>query len=82
MPNRRSSLREYPFKQPTKLQRKKYFGIEEESLKGRIYKHSLSFGNEFYKSDTELSKDLWQIKMKSYTPEINNLENYQTMYSV
>ena len=27
------------------------------------------FRNEFYKNNTELSKELWQIKMKNYTPE-------------
>ena len=49
---------------------KKYFGIVEESFKGRLYNHNLSFRNEFYKNDTELSKELWQIKMKNYTPKI------------
>ena len=49
---------------------KKYFGIAEESFKGRLYTHSLSFRNDLYKNDTELSKELWQIKMKNYTPEI------------
>ena len=49
---------------------KKYFGIAEESFKGRLYNHNLSFRNEFYKNDTELSKELWQIKMKNYTPKI------------
>ena len=46
---------------------KKYFGIAEESFKGHLYNHNLSFRNEFYKNDTELSKELWQIKMKNYT---------------
>ena len=49
---------------------KKYFGIAEESFKGRLYNHSLSFRNDLYKNDTELSKELCQIKMKNYTPEI------------
>ena len=49
---------------------KKYFGIAEESFKGRLYNYNLSFRNEFYKNDTELSKELWQIKMKNYTPKI------------
>ena len=49
---------------------KKYFGIGEESFKGRPYNHNLSFRNEFHKNDTELSKELWQIKMKNYTPKI------------
>ena len=49
---------------------KKYFGIVEESFKGRLYNHDLSFKNEFYKTDTELSKKLWQIKMKNYTLKI------------
>ena len=30
----------------------------------------LSFRNELYKKDTELSNELWQIKMKNCTPEI------------
>ena len=34
------------------------------------HNHNLSFRNEFYKNDTELSKELWQIKMKNYIPEI------------
>ena len=37
---------------------KKYFEIAEESFKGRLYNHNLSFRNEFYKNDTELSKEL------------------------
>ena len=41
---------------------KKYFGIAEESFKGRLYNHNLSFRNEFYKNNTELSKELWQIR--------------------
>ena len=45
-------------------------GIAEESFKGRLYNHNLSFTNEFYKNDTELSNELWQIKMKNYTPKI------------
>ena len=55
--------------QPT-YKEKKYFGIAEESFKGRLYNHNLSFRNDLYKNDTELSKELWQIKMKNYTPEI------------
>ena len=35
-----------------------------------LYNHNLSFRNDLYKNDTELSKELWQIKMKNYTPEI------------
>ena len=49
---------------------KKYFGIAEESFKGCLYNYNLSFRNEFYKNDTELSKELWQIKLKNYTPKI------------
>ena len=49
---------------------KRYFGIAEESFKGRLYNHNLSFRNEFYKNDTERSKELWRTKMKNYTPEI------------
>ena len=44
---------------------KKYFGIAEESFKGRLCNHNLSFRNKFYKNDRELSKELWQIKMKN-----------------
>ena len=61
--NRRSS------NQPT-YKEKKYFGIAEESFKGRLYNHNLSFRNDLYKNNTELSKELWQTKMKNYTPEI------------
>ena len=31
---------------------------------------NLSFRNEFYKNDTEVSKELRQMKMKNYTPKI------------
>ena len=51
---------------------KKYFEIAEESFKGRLYNHNLSFRNEFYKNDTELSKELWQMKMKNYIPKITS----------
>ena len=50
---------------------KKYFGVAEESFKGRLYNHNLSFRKKFYKNNTKLSKELWQIKMKNYTPKIN-----------
>ena len=43
--------------QPT-YKEKKYFGIAEESFKGRLYNHNLSFRNDLYKNDTELSKEL------------------------
>ena len=36
----------------------KYFGIAEEAFKGRLYNRILSFRSEFYKNDTELSKEL------------------------
>ena len=42
-----------------------YFGIAEESFKGRLYNQNLSSRNKFYKNDTRLSKELWQIKMKN-----------------
>ena len=38
---------------------KKYFGIAEESFKGCLYNRNLSFRNELYKNETELSKELW-----------------------
>ena len=56
-------------KQPS-YKEKKYVGIAEESLKGRLYNLNLSFRNGFYKNGTDLSKELWQIKIKYYTPEI------------
>ena len=49
---------------------KKYFGNAEESFKGCKYNHNLSFRNEFYKNEKELSKELRQIKMKNYTIKI------------
>ena len=50
---------------------KNYFGITEETFKGRLYNHNLSFRNEFHKNNAELSKELWQIKMKkNYIPKI------------
>ena len=33
---------------------KKYFGIAQESFKGHLYNHNLSFISKFYKNDTEL----------------------------
>ena len=51
-------------------QGKKYFGIAEESFKGRLYNRNLSFRNEFYNNDAELSKVLWKMKMKNYTQKI------------
>ena len=50
---------------------KKYFEIAEESFKGSLYNHNLSFRNEFYQNGRGLSKKLWQIKMKNYTPKIS-----------
>ena len=50
---------------------KKHFGNGEESFKGRLYNHNLSFRNKFFKNYTELSKQLWEIKMKNYTPKIS-----------
>ena len=47
-----------------------YFGITDKSSKGRLCSQNLSLRNKFYKNHTELSKELWQIKMKNYTPEI------------
>ena len=41
-----------------------------ESFRGSLYNHNLSFTNKFYKNETKLSKELWQIKMKNYTPVI------------
>ena len=70
MSNRRSSLDSILTSNQQNYKDKKYFGIAEESFKGRLYNHNLSFRNEFYKNDTELSKELWQIKMKNYTPKI------------
>ena len=47
---------------------KRYFETAEESFKGRLYNLNLSFRNEFYKNDIKPSKELWQIKIKNYTP--------------
>ena len=55
---------------------KKYFGIAEESFKGRLYNHNISFRSECYKKNAELSKEHWQIKMKNYTPRI--IRNYDS----
>ena len=52
------------------IKKKKYFGIAEESFRGHLYNYKLSFKNESNKNDTELCKELWQIKMRNYTPEI------------
>ena len=52
--------------------------IAEESFKGRLYNHNLSFRDEFYKNHTELSMELWKIKMKNYTRKITwkNIRKY------
>ena len=49
---------------------KKNFGNAKESFKACLYNHNLSFRNEFFKKDTELIKELWQIKVKNYAPKI------------
>ena len=70
MPNRRLVYEGTLSSNQPNYKEKNYFGIAQESFKGRLYNHNLSFRNEFYKNDTELSKELWQIKMKNYTPKI------------
>ena len=57
-----------------------YFGIAEESFKGSLYNHNLSFRNEFYKTTQNFldnsGKSRWRITLR------NNLENYQKMFTI
>ena len=64
-------------KQPS-YKEKKYFGIAKD--KGSLYNHNVSFRNRFYKNNIDLSKELWQIKLKNYTPKITY--HYQEMPTI
>ena len=72
MSNRRSSFEGTISRNQPNYKEKKYFGIAEESFKGRLYNRNSSFRNGFCKNDTELSKELWQKKMKNYIPKITS----------
>ena len=50
---------------------KEYKGICSTVFKGRYGNHTKSFNNERYKTDTELSKEVWVVKDKNGTPKIS-----------
>ena len=52
-----------------------YFGISETEFKTRLSNHKKSFKNRIYKTDTELSKYIWDLKDK-------NITNYCIKWSI
>ena len=50
---------------------KEYKGICSTVFKDRYGNHNKSFNNERYKTDTELSKEVWAVKDKNGTPKIS-----------
>ena len=59
-----------PFQVTNQIIKKKSILELRKNLSKDAYKTTISFRNEFYENDTELSKELWQIKMKNYTSKI------------
>lgn len=51
-------------------ERKVYIGLAATTFKQRYANHKKSFNTAKYKKDTELSKEVWRIKDKNYTPLI------------
>ena len=49
----------------------KYIGISETPFKKRFANHQKSFKIEKYKHETELSKEVWEIKRRNYIPKVN-----------
>ena len=47
-----------------------YLGTAEDSFKTRFNNHKKSFRNENYKNETELAKEIWNIKSRNYTPKV------------
>ena len=47
-----------------------YIGITEPPIKGRLGNHARDCNNEEYANTTELSKEVWKIKKKGFTPSI------------
>ena len=62
MPDKGSCLPEATVKSNNRTET--YVGITSTEFKTRWRKHQVSFTNEKRKSDTELSKHLWQLKSK------------------
>ena len=50
---------------------KEYKGICSTDFKDRYGNHNESFNNQRYKTDTELSKEIWAVKDKNGTPKIS-----------
>ena len=59
-----------PFKVTNQITKKKSNLELRKNLSKVPIQPQFIFQNEFYKNDTELSKEPWQIKMKNHTPEI------------
>ena len=57
-----SSEENYPDKQ--------YVGISEPIFKTRFGNHSRDFRDEDYANTTELSKEVWKIKRRGFTPKV------------
>ena len=49
---------------------KVYKGICSTTFKDRYGNHKKSFNNERYKTDTELSKEVWDVKERNGTPNV------------
>ena len=47
-----------------------YIGITEPPIKGRLGNHERDCNNEEYANSTELSKEVWKIKKKGFTPSV------------
>ena len=49
---------------------KYYIGLAEPKFKKRYANHRTSFANEKYEKETELSKEIWRLKRKNFSPKI------------
>jgi len=49
---------------------KNYLGSAETTFKLRYANHKKTFNYEKYENDTELSKEVWRLKRKGYTPKV------------
>ena len=49
---------------------KVYFGVAENSFKGRFYNHTKSFTHEDYANNTELSKEYLEIERNNFIPKV------------
>ena len=49
---------------------KVYIGLAEPPFKKRYSVHKTSFNNEKYEKETELSKEVWRLKRKNFSPQV------------